>query len=171
MNPLQEMVLIGEVYLQSKIALRASTQLKSETEDFDRVDTWSHIQTFLIASANVSKILWPVRIQSKGRGKLLRLKLNVKSDNPLKNRYFRNYFEHYDEQVEDWFANTKSSVYVDLAMNPSINGFLGNSVNTHRGYNSFNHTLVFRSETLNLMLLDEALTQLCENCKQFVLLI
>ncbi len=56
---LEEMVFIGEINLQIKIAFRAFERLQSESTDgnSDQIEVWSSIQLFLIATANVSKIL------------------------------------------------------------------------------------------------------------------
>ncbi len=162
MNPLQEMVLIGEIVLQSKIARRAAERLESPD---GYVDTWSSIQSILVATANVSKILWP-KTKYKARGERLRQMLRIENSNILCNRKFRNYFEHYDEQVDDWFKNQSSGVYIDLAMNPSLSGV---GVRGHRGYNSFNNTLIFRGESLDLLEVLKALEEILNNCKPYAL--
>lgn len=53
------------------------------------------------------------------------------------------------------------------SFNGSLNsGILGhNPTHTHRGYNAFNNTLVFRDETIDLNELLIALDTLLENCK------
>lgn len=67
-------------------------------------------------------------------------------NNALNNRVFRNHFEHYDERIEEWFKDQSSGVYIDLAMNPSLNC----NLNSHRGCNSLNNTLLFRDELLDM---------------------
>ena len=166
MNPLQEMVLIGEIVLQSKIALRAAELLEAPSSDVDKqVETWSSIQSLLVATANVSKILWPT-IKYKARGERLRQILRVENNNILSNRNFRNYFEHYDEQIDDWFKDQSSAVYTDLEMNPSLSG-VGDT--GHRGYNSFNNTLIFRDESLDLGEVLNALDEILNKCKPYAI--
>jgi hypothetical protein len=165
MTGLQEMILIDEIVLQSKIAKRAAERLRATHDNFDRVETWCSIQSILVAAGNVSKILWPNE-KYKIRGERIRQVLKVEKDNPLSSRKFRNHFEHYDERVEDWFENNSNRVYVDLAMNPSLaTGIFDDApLNTHRGYNSFNNTLVFRNETLDLNEVLTALDKILSNC-------
>jgi len=165
MNPLQEMVLIGEIVLQSKIALRAAERLDHDS-DTDNLDTWSSIQTILVGTANVSKILWP-NFKYRDRGEKLRQILRVENNNILASRKFRNYFEHYDEQIDDWFKNQSSVVYTDLSMNPSLRGPF--AAKDHRGYNAFNNTLVFRGESLDLGEVLKALEELLDNCKPYAI--
>ena len=167
MNGIQDMIFIGEIVLQSKIAQRAAEHLQAANESFDHTEIWGSIQSILVATGNVSKILWP-NIKYKKRGERLRQILSVEKNNPLNNRKFRNrFFEHYDELVEEWFKSQSQGVYIDLAMNPSLHGSGTN--NTHRGYNSFNNTLLFRGELLDLNEILKALEEIRNNCKGLVL--
>lgn len=160
----QDLVLIDQIVLQSKIARRAAERL--EAPGNDRMETWSSIQSILVATANVSKILWPTS-KYQARGERLRQELGVDNSNILSSRKFRNYYEHYDEQVDDWFKNQSSSVYIDLAMNPSMSGV---GARGHRGYNSFNNTLTFRGESLDLGEVLKALEQILSKCQPYTLL-
>jgi hypothetical protein len=167
MTVLQEMILISEVVLQSKIAHRAANRLQATHDNFDQVEVWCSIQSILIAAGNVSKILWPNH-KYKSRGEKLRQMLNVNDDNLLSARKFRNHFEHYDERIEDWLNNQSSAVYTDLSMNPSLRGSM--ATNDHRGYNSFNNILIFRGESLDLNEVLKALEEILDNCRPYVLI-
>lgn len=166
MTGLQDMIFIGEIVLQSKIAQRASERLQATHNNFDIVEVWCSIQSILVATANVSKILWPQK-QYNARGERLRQMLKIEQDNPLANRKFRNHFEHYDERIEERFEKYSGGVYVDLAMNPSFSG--RGLTNDHRGYNSLDNTLMFRGELLDLNKILNALEQIFENCKPYTL--
>jgi hypothetical protein len=168
MNPIQEMVFLSEIVLQSKIALRAGERLQAADNNLDRVDVWSTIQTILIAAGNISRILWPGNKKYGERGENLRKLLNIESENLLSDRRFRNHFEHYDERVEDWYTNTPSAVYTDLAMNPDLYG-TSYTKSYHRGYNTYNNTLVFRDETLDLAALLNAIKRIQESCKPYAI--
>ena len=167
MAVLQEMVLIGEIVLQSKIAHRAADRLKVTHDNFDMVEVWCSIQSILIAAGNVSKILWPHQ-KYKSRGETLRQMLNVSEDNLLSDRKFRNHFEHYDERIEDWFNNQSPAVFTDLAMNLSLRGTM--ATKDHRGYNSHNNTLIFRGQSLDLNEVLNALKEILDNCRLHVLI-
>jgi len=167
MKEFQDMIFISEILLQAKIANRASERLEATKTSFDKVEVWCSIQSILVAAGNVSKILWPVS-KYKMRGERLRHFLNVGENNILSDRKFRNvFFEHYDERVEEWFQNQNGGVYIDLAMNPSLSGGLGG--NEHRGYNSFDNSLMFRGERLDLNKVVNALSELHNICKLYVL--
>lgn len=166
MKVLQDMVFLSEIVMQSKIALRAAERLQSGNNELDKIDVWSCIQSILVAAGNVSKILWPAKSYEE-RGKRLRQILRVEENNPLCDRKFRNHFVHYDDRIEDWFKKYPSAGYTDLAMNPSLPG--NHVYNIHRGYNSFNNTLVFRNEILDMNLILKALEDILKNCKPYVL--
>lgn len=163
MKGIEDFVFLGEIVLQSKIARRAAERLKATQSTFDDVEVWCSIQSILVATGNISKILWPPDKKYKIRGERLRQLLRIKDDNILSNRRFRNHFEHYDSRVEEWFSKQSQGVYIDLAMNPSF----GSKLNSHRGYNSFNNTLEFRGETLDLNEILKELELILENCKPY----
>lgn len=167
MKGIEDMVFLGEIVLQSKIAKRAAERLEATHTNFDNVEVWCSIQSILVAAGNVSKILRPPDKKYKMRGVRLRQILKVEDDNLLLDRKFRNnFFEHYDAKIEEWFSNHSSGVYIDLAMNPS---FPGRNLNSHRGYNSFNNTLEFRGQILDLNDILKALDLIFENCKPYTL--
>lgn len=58
MKPLEEMVFIDEIVLQSKIALRAAERLIATRDNLDNIEVWCSIQSILVAAGNVSKILY-----------------------------------------------------------------------------------------------------------------
>ncbi|MFY0483446.1 hypothetical protein ACI6PS_12655 [Flavobacterium sp. PLA-1-15] len=168
MNEFKDLIFLGEIVLQSKIAFRANERLEATKDNFDNLEVWCSIQSILVSVANVSKILWPTFKKYQERGERLRKTLNVEESNPLSNRIFRNHFEHYDSRIEDWFSNRSGGVYVDLVMNPSLNGRDFENFH-HRGYNSFNDTLIFRGELLDLNEILNALEEIRNNCKGLVL--
>lgn len=167
MNGLLEMAFVSEILLQTRIATRANERLKIANENLDNIEVWGAIQSILIATGNVSKILWPSAKTDKPRGEILRQLLKLKENNLLSERKFRNHFEHYDSRLEDFFKRqgNGSIHYIDLAMNPSLSGH--NLRNTHRGYDSFNNTLLYRGDLLDLNELKKALNDIHEACKRY----
>lgn len=167
MNGIQDMAFCGEIVLQVKIARRANERLEATKDNFDNIEVWCSIQSILIAAGNISKILWPSDKKYKLRGDRLRQMLKVDENSVLLDRKFRNsFFEHYDSRIDEWFEKNQTRVYKDLAMNPSLNG---QKLITHRGYNSFNNTLEFRGELLDLNSILIEMEKLFENCKLYTL--
>lgn len=167
MKPLAEQVFLGEIMLQSKIALHASKRLPTNHDHFDWVEVWCTIQSILVAAGNVSKILWPQKKFTK-RGERLRRILNIAENNLLSDRKFRNHFEHYDERIEAWFEENRSEVYRDLSINPTKPIF-GNTNNQHRTYNTMTQILTFRGESIDLSEVLKALEEIRIKCSYFTL--
>jgi len=162
LKPLAEMVFVSEIVTQYMFAEKAASRL----EDFsDHIEVWSSIQSILIAVANISKILWPAQGKYLARGKQLRTLLGIDDDNILSDRKFRNHFEHYDERIEDWFENNKSSVYLDFRIDPFKPTILSLQQFSHRSYNSATRTLFFRNESIDLSAIFTALTEIREKCR------
>lgn len=171
MNPLAEMVYIGEIVLQSQIAERAANRLPIDPAGFDHIEVWCSIQSILVAAGNVSKILWSQsNNKSKARSKKLRKMLNIEDDNILSDRKFRNHFEHYDERIQTWFDSQSSGAYVDLAFNPFKPTPWGIPKFYHRAYNQVDRILSFRDETLDLKEVLNALEEIKLKCKPYTLM-
>ncbi|MBK7522812.1 MAG: hypothetical protein IPI53_01175 [Saprospiraceae bacterium] len=167
MTPLQEMIFIGEIVLQSKILFKANDRLSAALEANDQIEIWSSLQSVLVASGNISKILWPSK-KYADRGASLRKILKIENNNPLSSRTFRNHFEHYDERIEEWFLLHQVGSYIDLSTNPSLMRSFPRS--DHRGYNSFNNTLKFRDEILDLNEIITVVQQIYQNCRPYTLM-
>lgn len=161
MNLIREGAFITELIFQAELVSRSHERLKDSVDEIDKIAIWSGIQSILISSGNISKILWPIR-KYKERGKQLRKLLKIDSESVLKSRVFRNKFEHYDELLDDFFKDKDVSSYIDLAMNPSLSS-IGESC--HRGYNTYNNTLVIHGEILDLNDIVDAVEQLKLKCE------
>ena len=165
-KPLAEMALVSEIVTQAKFAEKAADQL---TNTSDSVEVWGSIQSILVAAANVSKILWPVRKKNKARGKHLRDLLGVDTDNLLSDRTLRNHFEHYDERIEEWFENNNSVVYMDSKIDPFEPTPLSLQQFFHRNYNPTSKALSFRGESIDLAAVLSELANIREKCRFFAL--
>ncbi|MEM6687154.1 MAG: hypothetical protein AAF617_15340 [Bacteroidota bacterium] len=161
MKLIQESVFLTEIIFQADLVLHSYERLKKSVDESDNLGTWSAIQSILISSGNISKILWPKR-KYKERGEELRKLLNIDSKCILKSRKFRNKFEHYDDFIDDYFKNKTSYSYTDFVMNPSLQ-LSGRSC--HRGYNTYNNTLLIHGEMLDLNEILETVKNVRLKCK------
>lgn len=166
LKPLAEMALLSEIVTQAKFAEIAADQL---TNTSDSVEVWGSIQSILVATANVSKILWPARKQNKVRGKHLRDLLGVDDDNLLSDRTFRNHFEHYDERIEKWVESNNSAVYMDSRIDPFEPTQLSLPQLSHRSYNPTSKTLSFRGESIDLATVLAELAKIRKECRMLAL--
>lgn len=96
---------LWEIEEQCRYALKAWTLIQSPQTDPD-TEPWYSIQAFLVATANISKFLWP-NPRKKARGEQLRDFLSVQDGSPLKWRKVRDSFEHFDERLDSWIAPGK----------------------------------------------------------------
>lgn len=126
-------VFLSEVETQCRLALIARADAEAAIQQllrgehdasFDSLRIWYSIQAFLSACANVSKLLWPKLTRSKGetdvhvrrrreRGEQLRRALDIVDDSPLselKGKRLRNYFEHFDERLDDWAVTSPNYI-------------------------------------------------------------
>lgn len=58
-------VYLSEIVFQIKIAQRAANRLPVDPGNFDHIEVWCSIQSILVATGNVSKILWPISKKAK----------------------------------------------------------------------------------------------------------
>jgi hypothetical protein len=108
----------GEVERQCKFALLAVSDLDDAIVSMALDRIWYSVQSFLVATGNVSKLLWPEKPRSASRGEILRQSLSVDTDSPLAPRTFRNHFEHFDERLERWAASWERQNFVDSNVLP-----------------------------------------------------
>ena len=162
MKLIQEGAFLSEILFQADLVSHAHKRLSDSIEEFDHVGIWSAIQSILISSSNISKILWPKRKYTK-RGEELRKLLDIDSNCVLKNRKFRNIFEHYDDFINDFFEEKDISTYTDFVMNPSLQSF--DMQSCHRGFNTFNNTLVIHGEILEVNEIIDAVNEVKLKCK------
>jgi len=98
-----------EVETQCDFALFAADQFMRSLQQLDQDSFWPAVQSFLVAAANVSKLLWPGRNRdpkktqyAEARGRELRQFLDVTELSPLSSRKLRDHFEHFDERIDTW---------------------------------------------------------------------
>lgn len=59
MMEFQDMIFIGEIALQSKIAQRAAERLSKTQSNFDRIEVWCSIQSILVAGVYIDLSMNP----------------------------------------------------------------------------------------------------------------
>jgi len=102
-----------EVELQCQFALIAVKDLNSANEAKDMPRLWYSLQSFLVAVANVSKLLWNPKVHMSRRALALRQSLGVQNNSPLQPKLFRNPIDRFDERLEEWAMASKRHNVVD----------------------------------------------------------
>lgn len=157
-------VLLSEVELQCRLASIAAERLAVQTARFDDLEIWGALQSVLVASANVSKILWP-RKAFASRGDHLRRLLGLPEKHPLANRRLRNLFEHYDELIDAWFATVQSSSYTDQIIGELPWPLKQFPQNANRHFDPYTMKMTFRGEKLDLAELLTSLADVLQRCR------
>ncbi|TCK05154.1 hypothetical protein [Phorcysia thermohydrogeniphila] len=153
-------VFLSEIEQQCKFASIAVKQMSAGLSNRDSNLFWYAMQSFLIAVANISKILWPQCSGSKERGKKLREILGIRGDSPIRHRRFRNHFEHFDERIEEWASSSKRRNFVDLNIcSPGM--IVGiDPEDILRNFDPKTWTLTFRGEVYKLKPVMDAIQDL-----------
>lgn len=101
---------VAEIVRQATYALVAVDQALNVSQDpRKRSGVWLSVQSFLTATANISKLLWPAGVTRsdnksrwrKFRSERLRAELGIDNSSPLKDRKVRNSADHFDERIDD----------------------------------------------------------------------
>ena len=87
MKLIQEGAFLKELIFQAELVSNANERLLDSVDEFNKTTLWSAIQSILISSGNISKILWPTK-KYKERGEKLRKLLKIDSESVLRNRIF-----------------------------------------------------------------------------------
>lgn len=119
---------------------------------------WYSLQNFLVAVANVSKLLW----NGEARGEKLRKLYGVEESSPLKGKRFRNHFEHFDERIDDWVASSKRMCFVDSNIGPKGSIVGPDKTDYFRNFDPAKCTLSYAGEDYELTPVHEAIKSLYE---------
>ena len=163
---------LGEIKRNCEFALIAYEDILKYSQsikpgDYNTLNRlWLSLELFLIAFANISKILWPSRSNrcSKckfqpelpqdmlGRRQKLRTILSIEESSPLAFRTFRNYFEHYDNELERWVKKSQSKIIVDSNIGPieSIDLNPKNPIAYMRHFDQYKCILYFRGKEFDI---------------------
>lgn len=149
-----------EIERQCRFAIIAVQDLQKalQAPDMDRI--WYSIQSFLVAAGNVSKLLWPSSAHIPDRATELKNSLGVDDSSPLAPRTFRNYFEHFDERLEDWATSSKQKNFVDSNVGPSgmISGI--DPEDYLRNFDTTKNAVTFRGDEYDLRPMVDAIIEL-----------
>ena len=103
-------VLLSEIKNQCEMVRTAVEGINNfqNEEDVPSRHLWFNVQGLLVATANISKILWNYSRDEIEEVSYLKGLLNLSDNSKIKSRFFRNLFEHYDEYLIDWGSNSGS---------------------------------------------------------------
>lgn len=163
-------VFVGEVEKQCMFALMSVNRMNSFLTSYEKGDIndfWLSVQSFLISTANVSKLLWNTHKSVPEESKELRNILEVEDDSVLRSRRFRNLFEHYDEQIVDWFNSSEQRNYASSNVFPR--GALPlNPKDMFRNFYNDENVLTFRGEEYKIQPVVDELSRVYNLSREIV---
>lgn len=118
-----------QVLLNCQFVLTADEELRRSPTD--PIQTWYAIQNLLSAAANISKVLWGASGKLSAERQPVRTSLAVDESCPLRNVGMRNNFEHFDERLTRWWAESSNHNFVDQNFGDirrAITGFDGTDI-------------------------------------------
>ena len=111
----------SEIAFQCKVVISSALELQAALVTRSSDEIWKQLQAILIASASLSKMLWGSGGGKEAERVPLRESLQVADDSPIRDVDLRNDFEHFDERLERWFAESASHVYMGRNIGPRSN--------------------------------------------------
>lgn len=111
--------MIEETRQQCRFAQFTFQALRLRLNELDPERVVVDVHAFLGHAVTISRLLWPVRPSSNGRGETLRNELGVPVDSPLRMPGGREQVQTFDEAYEDWLSALPGADYVDLNLMPT----------------------------------------------------
>ncbi len=152
--------LLEELRQQCRFAQYAFQHLRTSLNAIEAEPVFFYAHAFLAHAVNVSRLLWPERAESKGRGDFLRSELKIAEDSALRLRDYRAQAGRFDERLEDWLHSLENRDYSDMNIMPqgAITGFKPEAF--QRNLDPDVLQLYFRSERCDLRPVAEELRKL-----------
>lgn len=113
MDSVLQKLFLEELRKQCIFALFAYSELTAKVYENDPYRVWLSLQSMLIASANISKILFADKNKTNKEEEYRRERreslckiLEISGNEQFASRSARNDFEHFDERLEDWYRES-----------------------------------------------------------------
>jgi hypothetical protein len=103
---------------QCQCLLSAAHDVNSGLASHDADRIFRALQNVLNAGANISKLLWGQKGKRAEARKRLRESIGIHDDSPLRQVSMRNNFEHMDERIDRWWAESSRHNYADRTIGP-----------------------------------------------------
>lgn len=114
MKKMQEQLFLDELNTLCNFVLYAVTSANNSLYSGSDY-LWYSLQNIVTYTADISKILWGSNQSENDKRKELRKELHVNDNSIIRNKHFRNHFEHIDERLKKF-----SKVKPDLIVNKNI---------------------------------------------------
>lgn len=162
----------SEVERQCEFALSSAVNINDSLQNLGNENAntqlWFFVQSFLISSANVSKLLWGSNKSIAESRKPLRDSLNITENTFEEIRNLRNHFEHIDERIEKWASSSERRSFVDSNIGPT-NMIVGVDPDDFlRNFDTTKGAVTFKGEDYLLQPIIDELVKIHECARQEV---
>lgn len=116
MDEMLTRLFLQEIKHQCEFAIISYNDLCNGLRNSDGNRVWLSLQSMLISSANISKIIYPKDKKYDDRGQELRNRLSISGIEKFISKKARNHFEHFDERLNDLFESSKYHNFIDTSI-------------------------------------------------------
>jgi hypothetical protein len=136
---------------QCNFLVFSAEQLDFATREGDMDRIFYSIQNLLNSGANISKMVFGSGGKSSDKRMLLRDSIGVADNSPLRDVTMRNNFEHMDERIDRWWANSATHNIADRLVGPKGRVVVGpETIGMFRQYDPSTAEVIFWDQEFNL---------------------
>lgn len=140
-----------QIYLQCRFLMTSALELNSGLRVRNTEYVFYNIQNILNAGANISKAMWGQRGRKLEERRPLRESIGVGDDSPLRQVAMRNNFEHLDERLDRWWAESVHHNHADMNIGPKDRSIVGlDRIDMFRLFDPQTTDLTFWGEEFNI---------------------
>lgn len=155
-----------EVERQCRFAILAFEDLNGSRAEAAGHRFWFSVQNLLTAFGRISRLLWPPETTATERGRELRESLEVPEDSVLRSRKIVEYFEQFEERLEDWYDSSNSHRFFDSYTEPLDVLAATEPGDRFRGFDTEHEAILFHGETYRLQPIAEAVEELLDKVER-----
>ncbi len=142
-----------QVELQCEFLLAAAHDVNTGLAAKDVRHTFYALQNVLNAGANISKALWGSGGKLADKRKPLRDSIGIEDCSPLRDVAMRNNFEHFDERLDRWWAESENHTWADLNIGNRASFEVNAEIDSFRIFDPRTTDITFWGERFNLQTL------------------
>lgn len=140
----------SQILLQCQFLVMGANDLNAAMKAVNPTWVFCALQNILTAGANISKALWGQGGRLATQRQALRDSIGISDDSVLRQVTMRNNFEHFDERLDRWFAESTRHNMGDILVGPAnmISGL--EEIEKFRHYNPAEHKLIFWGQEFDI---------------------
>jgi hypothetical protein len=126
-------------------------------------ELWASVESLLNAAASIARVCWGQRGDLAEAREAVRAYIGIDDLSPLKSVDMRNHFQHFDERIDRWWAESESRSFIDKVSGHDIEVITGDPLNAFRILDFRTMEVVFWGERFSLQALVDEAERLCRS--------